>query len=60
MSHRKQSATGGGQWSAKRQISVVLELRGANLEATSRKHRVTIRHADAVARPVPRRQRSRR
>ena len=34
---------GGGRWSAKRKMSVVLELlRGADLEATSRKHRVTI------------------
>ena len=37
------SATaGGGRWSAKRKVSVVLELlRGADLESTSRKHRVT-------------------
>jgi transposase len=34
--------TGGGRWSAKRKVSVVLELlRGADLESTSRKHRVT-------------------
>ena len=34
---------GGGRWSAKRKMSVVLELlRGADLETTSRKHRVTI------------------
>lgn len=33
---------GGGRWSAKRKVSVVLELlRGADLESTSRKHRVT-------------------
>lgn len=33
---------GGGRWSAKRKLSVILELlRGADLEATSRKHRVT-------------------
>jgi hypothetical protein len=33
---------GGGWWSAKRKVSVVLELlRGADLESTSRKHRVT-------------------
>ena len=37
------SPAGGGRWSAKRKMSVVLELlRGADLEATSRKHRVTI------------------
>ena len=37
------SSPGGGRWSAKRKMSVVLELlRGADLEATSRKHRVTI------------------
>jgi transposase len=37
------SATaGGGRWSSKRKVSVVLELlRGADLESTSRKHRVT-------------------
>src|SRR3954463_5771538 len=34
---------GGGRWSAKRKLSVILEmLRGADLEATSRKHRVTV------------------
>jgi len=33
---------GSGRWSAKRKVSVVLELlRGADLESTSRKHRVT-------------------
>ena len=33
---------GTGRWSAKRKVSVVLELlRGADLESTSRKHRVT-------------------
>ena len=33
---------GGGRWSTKRKVSVVLELlRGADLESTSRKHRVT-------------------
>ena len=32
----------GGRWSAKRKTSVILELmRGADLESTSRKHRVT-------------------
>src|ERR1700754_4895792 len=32
---------GGGRWSAKRKVSVVLELlRGADMESTSRKHRV--------------------
>ena len=37
------SPSGGGRWSAKRKMSVVLELLlGADLEATSRKHRVTI------------------
>ena len=36
------ASTGGGRWSAKRKVSVVLELlRGADLESTSRKHRVT-------------------
>ena len=34
---------GGGRWSSKRKLSVILEiLRGADLETTSRKHRVTI------------------
>lgn len=34
---------GAGRWSAKRKTSVVLELlRGADLESTSRRHRVTI------------------
>ncbi len=34
---------GGGRWSSKRKLSVILELlRGADLEATSRKHRVTV------------------
>ena len=38
-----ESSAGGGRWSVKRKASVVLELlRGADLEATSRKHRVTI------------------
>lgn len=33
---------GGGRWSARRKMSVILELlRGADLESTSRKHRVT-------------------
>jgi len=36
------SSAGGGRWSAKRKVSVVLELlRGADLESTSRKYRVT-------------------
>ena len=36
------SRAGAGRWSAKRKVSVVLELlRGADLEATSRKYRVT-------------------
>ena len=36
------SAAGGGRWSAKRKVSVVLELlRGADLESTSRRYRVT-------------------
>jgi transposase len=37
------SATAGrGRWSSKRKVSVILELlRGADLETTSRKHRVT-------------------
>jgi transposase len=34
---------GAGRWSAKRKVSIILELlRGADLESTSRKHRVTI------------------
>jgi transposase-like protein len=37
------AALGGGRWSAKRKVSVVLELlRGNDLESTSRKHRVTL------------------
>lgn len=33
---------GGGRWSARRKVSVILELlRGADLESTSRKYRVT-------------------
>lgn len=38
------SATpGGGRWSAKRKVTVILELlRGSELESTSRKHRVTV------------------
>jgi transposase-like protein len=36
-------ASGGGRWSSKRKLSVILELlRGADLDSTSRKHRVTI------------------
>src|SRR5215212_3681864 len=36
-------ASGGGRWSARRKLSVILELlRGADLEATSRKYRVTV------------------
>jgi transposase-like protein len=36
------AGAGGGRWSAKRKVSVVLELlRGADVESTSRKHRVT-------------------
>ncbi len=36
------SASAGGRWSAKRKVSVVLELlRGADIESTSRKFRVT-------------------
>ena len=34
---------GSGRWSSKRKLSVILELlRGADLESTSRKHRVTL------------------
>ena len=34
---------GGGRWSSKRKLTVILELlRGADLEATSRRHRVTV------------------
>src|ERR1700756_5211108 len=37
------TTAGSGRWSAKRKVSVVLELlRGADLETTSRKHRVTV------------------
>lgn len=37
------AAAGAGRWSAKRKVSVVLELlRGADLESTSRKYRVTV------------------
>ena len=37
------SAAGGGRWSAKRKVSVVLELlRGVDMESASRKHRVTV------------------
>lgn len=36
-------AGGAGRWSSKRKLSVILELlRGADLESTSRKYRVTI------------------
>lgn len=36
------AAAGGGRWSAKRKVSVILELlRGADLESMSRKYRVT-------------------
>jgi len=36
------AVAGGGRWSAKRKVAVVLELlRGADLESTSRKYRVT-------------------
>lgn len=39
----KASPVGGGRWSARRKVGVILELlRGADLEATSRKHRVTV------------------
>jgi transposase len=37
------ASLGGGRWSAKRKVSVILELlRGADVESTSRKHRVTV------------------
>jgi len=37
------AAGGAGRWSSKRKLSVILELlRGADLESTSRKYRVTI------------------
>ena len=37
------ASAGGGRWSCRRKVSVILELlRGADLEATSRKHRVTV------------------
>ena len=36
-------AGGAGRWSSRRKVSVILELlRGADLEATSRKYRVTV------------------
>jgi hypothetical protein len=35
------ASAGGGRWSAKRKVSVILELlRGVDLESTSRKYRV--------------------
>ena len=37
------AAAGSGRWSAKRKVSVILELlRGADIELTSRKYRVTV------------------
>lgn len=37
------ATAGGGRWSAQRKVSVILEvLRGADLESTSRKHRVMV------------------
>ena len=34
---------GGGRWSTRRKVSVILDLlRGADIESTSRKHRVTL------------------
>ena len=37
------AAGGAGRWSAKRKLSVILELlRGSDLESTSRKYRVTV------------------
>ena len=37
------AAAGSGRWSAKRKVSVILELlRGAEIELTSRKYRVTV------------------
>lgn len=37
------ASAGGGRWSAKRKVTVILELlRGADLESTSRKYRVTV------------------
>ena len=37
------ASLGGGRWSSSRKVSVILELlRGADLETTSRKHRVTV------------------
>jgi len=42
---------GAGRWSAKRKVSVILELlRGADLESTSRKYRVTAASLDRLAR----------
>jgi transposase len=43
MSNVKLATTSGGRWSAKRNMSVILELlRGADLESASRKHRVNV------------------
>jgi len=42
-SQESSALPGAGRWSAKRKTSVVLELlRGADLESTSRRHRVTM------------------
>lgn len=39
----KAGLAGGGRWSARRKVGVILELlRGADLESTSRNHRVTV------------------
>ena len=45
---------GVGRWSARRKVSVILELlRGADLESTSRKHRVNRGHLDRMAGSIP-------
>lgn len=42
-SSESRASLGGGRWSSSRKVSVILELlRGADLETTSRKHRVTV------------------
>ena len=42
-SPESRASLGGGRWSSSRKVSVILELlRGADLETTSRKHRVTV------------------
>ena len=43
VSTEAETLPGSGRWSSRRKLSVILELlRGADLESTSRKHRVTV------------------